>query len=32
VLLFADGRSQNLPVQEKAEIAEAILQQIIAWG
>lgn len=32
VLLFADGHSQNLPVQEKAEIAEAILQQIIAWG
>ena len=32
VLLFADGRSQKLPVQEKSEIAEAILQQIIAWG
>ena len=32
VLLFADGRIQKLPVQEKSEIAEAILQQIIAWG
>ena len=32
VLLFADGRIQKLPVQEKSEIAEAILQQITAWG
>ncbi len=32
VFLFPDGRSRELPVQEKSEIAEAILQQIIAWG
>jgi len=32
LLLFPDGSRQNLPVQEKSQIAEAILQQVIAWG
>jgi phosphopantothenoylcysteine decarboxylase/phosphopantothenate--cysteine ligase len=32
VLLFPDGRQQPLPVQEKTEVAEAIIQQVIAWG
>lgn len=32
VLVFADGRSQPLPVQEKSAVAEAIIQLVIAWG
>jgi phosphopantothenoylcysteine decarboxylase/phosphopantothenate--cysteine ligase len=32
VLLFPDGRQQPLPVQEKTEVPEAIIQQVIAWG
>lgn len=30
-LLFADGRSQSLPLQSKEAVAEAILQQVAAW-
>jgi hypothetical protein len=32
VLLFPGGHKQPLPVQEKFAIAEAIIQQVIAWG
>ncbi len=32
LLLFPDGTRQNLPVQQKSQIAEAIIQQVIAWG
>ncbi|HWQ04719.1 MAG TPA: bifunctional phosphopantothenoylcysteine decarboxylase/phosphopantothenate--cysteine ligase CoaBC [Longilinea sp.] len=31
-LLFPDGSKHQLPVQEKSQIAEAIIQQVIAWG
>lgn len=32
VLLFPDGRQEALQVQEKSQVAETIVQQIIAWG
>jgi phosphopantothenoylcysteine decarboxylase/phosphopantothenate--cysteine ligase len=32
LLLFPDGSKQALPVQEKTQIAEAIIQQVISWG
>lgn len=32
VFLFPDGSKQSLPVQEKVAVAEAIIQQVIAWG
>lgn len=32
LFLFPDGTRHNLPVQQKSQIAEAIIQQIIAWG
>lgn len=31
-LLYPDGRQAPLPVQEKSAIAEAIIQQVIAWS
>lgn len=31
-LLYPDGRQTTLPVQEKSAIAEAIIQQVIAWS
>jgi phosphopantothenoylcysteine decarboxylase/phosphopantothenate--cysteine ligase len=29
--LYADGRAENLPLQNKAEVAEALLLKICAW-
>jgi len=32
LLLFPEGSRQDLPVQEKSQVADAIIQRVIAWG